>query len=197
MSMRVIAGKFGRRKLAGPSATDGKLRPTSDKLRETLFNILGAAVEGSVFVDVFAGTGAVGIEALSRGAREVIWVEKHRPTAALIRKNLSTCGELDARETTNIFVADGIRGIEQIAEQGTKADFVFLDPPYEDYHAAVSCLETISRVDSLAPQGKVIIEHSRRREMPARVGALERIRVVEQGDASLSFYKRTAGATDA
>jgi 16S rRNA (guanine(966)-N(2))-methyltransferase RsmD len=190
--MRIIGGKFGRRRLLGPPATGGKLRPTSDKLRETLFNILGSQVEGSVFVDAFAGTGAVGIEALSRGASEVWWIEKHRSAAGLIRRNLERLGALE--ESGGRVILDSVaQGLERIALQGTRADFLFLDPPYEDYDAAIIAMEAAGRAALLVPGGAVIVEHSRRRPMPLLIGVFERVRVVEQGDAALSFCRLRPG----
>src|SRR5277367_1500668 len=108
--MRVIAGKFRSRVLKGP----GKLclRPTSDRLRETLFNVLGASVEDSLFVDLFAGTGAIGVEAISRGARDVVFVESHAATARLLQQNLAALG---IRESAELNVADAVRGLEKLA----------------------------------------------------------------------------------
>lgn len=165
---------------------DLKLRPTSDRLRETLFNILGGMVEGAVFVDVHAGTGAVGIEALSRGAREVIFIEKHKPTVALIRKNLATLG---VKNNAQVIAADAVRGMEHIARQGTYANVIFLDPPYEDYDQYKRCLEWLGEHSLLAEGGCVVVEHLRKLELPQRVCKLERVRVVEQGDSTLSFYR--------
>src|SRR5216684_8548687 len=108
--MRVVAGKYRSRALK--SMRGLALRPSSDRLRETLFNILGAAVEGSVFVDVYAGTGAVGIEALSRGAREVLFIENHAAAASLIRKNLQALGIATGAE---ILATDAVRGMEWLA----------------------------------------------------------------------------------
>src|SRR5271155_4728673 len=108
--MRVIAGKYRSRTLKGPGAQ--RLRPTSDRLRETLFNILGPSVEDSLFVDLFAGTGAIGIEAVSRGAREVVFVESHAATARLLRQNLAA---LEIRESAELIVADAVRGLEKMA----------------------------------------------------------------------------------
>ncbi len=124
--MRVIAGKFGSRRLKSP----GKLlmRPTSDRLRETLFNVLGPTVEDSLFVDLYAGTGAIGIEAISRGARETIFVEEHAASARLIRKNLES---LDIAGGVEVIDGDAVRALEKIAKRHLVADFIFLDPPYK------------------------------------------------------------------
>src|SRR5580658_2756509 len=127
--MRVIAGIYRSRILK--SLKGLALRPTSDRLRETLFNVLGGAVDGARFIDVFAGTGAVGIEALSRGASEVVFIENHAPAAALIRCNLES---LDVRSGATVVAVDAVRGLERLAAKQRSGqpgyDFVFVDPPY-------------------------------------------------------------------
>jgi 16S rRNA (guanine966-N2)-methyltransferase len=184
--MRVIAGKFRSRTLKGPRGQ--ALRPTSDRLRETLFNILGAAVEDSVFVDAYAGTGAVGIEALSRGAKRAVFIEKHRTAVALIRKNLAHLGiEQDAE----VLPTDAVKGLAWLANEGTRADFVFADPPYGDDAEYDRVLGLLDKSPLLAPGGRVIFEHDRQRKLKERAGKLLRIRTVEQGDAVLSIYEWT------
>jgi 16S rRNA (guanine966-N2)-methyltransferase len=187
--MRVIAGKYRSRPLR--SLKGQALRPTSDRLRETLFNILGPAVEDATFVDLYAGTGAVGIEALSRGARLAIFVEQHAPATALIRRNLESLGIGGAAEILGV---DVLRGLKRLEARHAHAQFVFLDPPYaatEEYESALAFLG-----DSLlvAPGGRVIVEHLRKRALPERIGELELARVVEQGDAALSFYRLALAA---
>ncbi len=195
--MRVVAGTYrGRRlkSLRGPA-----LRPTSDKLRETLFNILGAAVTGSVFVDLYAGTGAVGIEALSRGARFVVFIEKHPPAVALIRDNLNSLGILSPSsnplndDSGNVLVlsADAVQGLKLVAERGLRADFVFADPPYADVRAYERSLNFLDESDVLNSGAWVIVEHAKRHRLPERLSRLLRARTLVQGDAALSLYKRT------
>jgi 16S rRNA (guanine966-N2)-methyltransferase len=182
--MRVIAGKFGSRSLKGPRGQ--ALRPTSDRLRETLFNIVGAAVEDSVFVDAYAGTGAVGIEALSRGAKRAVFIEKHRTAVALIRKNLAVLGiEQDAE----VLPTDAVKGLAWLANEGTRADFIFLDPPYADVNEYARVLEFLGTLSLLAPGGRVIVEHEKRRMLAEKMGQLVRVRIVEQGDGVLSIYQ--------
>jgi 16S rRNA (guanine966-N2)-methyltransferase len=186
--MRIISGKFRSRQLK--SLKGMALRPTSDRLREALFNVLGKCVQGALFVDVFAGTGAVGIEALSRGARQVVFIEKHRPAGTLIRKNLES---LEAAKSARILAVDAVQGLEVLIKSKTGGEtgpnIVFLDPPYgntEDYDRVLTCLgfETLLNEGSL-----VIAEHRRNFELPEAVGSLERVRVLRQGDAVLSFYR--------
>ncbi len=187
--MRVIAGKFRSRKLKGPGKL--RLRPTSDRLRETLFNILGAAVEESLFIDLYAGTGAIGIEAVSRGARETIFVEAHAASARLVRDNLETLG---VRAGVEVIEAEAVRGLERIAARHLVADFIFLDPPYENEEEHLIVLEYLDASHLVAPGGLVIVEHRNKTELPERLDRLERVRLLEQGDAALSFYRLAAAA---
>ena len=187
--MRVIAGKFRSRTLR--SLKGQMLRPTSDRLRETLFNILGPTVAGGTFMDLYAGTGAVGIEALSRGARHAILVEEHAPAVALIRRNLESLGIGGEAEVLGVKV---LRAIEQLELRHVHAQFIFLDPPYAADEEYESTLEALGESPVVAPEGRVIVEHLRKRELPEIVGELELARVVEQGDAALSFYRLALAA---
>lgn len=186
--MRVIAGTYRSRILK--SLKGLALRPTSDKLRETLFNVLGPSVAGSRFIDLFAGTGAIGIEALSRDAAEVVLVENHAPAAALIRKNLES---LDIRSGATVLPVDALRGLEKLASRpdrkSTLYDFVFLDPPYAAAKDYARVLEFLGSANLLADGGTVIVEHRRNFDLPEEAGALRRFRVLKQGDAALSFYR--------
>jgi 16S rRNA (guanine966-N2)-methyltransferase len=193
--MRVIAGTFRSRVLK--SLKGLALRPTSDRLRETLFNVLGSGVAGSRFVDLFAGTGAIGIEALSRGAAEVVFMENHLPAATLIRRNLDSLG---VRSGVTVLCADALRGLAMLASREKETqpgfDYVFLDPPYAaaaDYSRA---LRFLGFTNILAPGGILIAEHRRNFDLPGEVGALRRVRVLRQGDAALSFYRRGGAAED-
>jgi 16S rRNA (guanine(966)-N(2))-methyltransferase RsmD len=186
--MRIIAGKFRSRLLK--STKDLALRPTSDKLRETLFNVLGGLVDGARFMDLFAGSGAVGIEALSRGAREVIFVEKHPPTAALIKKNLES---LDIREGARVVSSDALKALEHLAKSSSTAtpgiDILFLDPPYAETEQYKIVLTFLGGANLLAENAVVIAEHQRSLDLRETFGKLERVRVLRQGDAALTFYR--------
>jgi 16S rRNA (guanine966-N2)-methyltransferase len=186
--MRVIAGKYKSRTLR--SLKGQMLRPTSDRLRETLFNILEPHVRGATFVDLYAGTGAVGIEAISRGARHAIFVEQHAPAVALIRRNLESLG-IGAAEVLNMNV---LRAIERMESHRAHAQFIFLDPPYAEDQEYASALDALGESPIVAPDARVVVEHLRKRELPERVGDLELARVVEQGDAALSFYRLSLAA---
>ncbi|HKD51354.1 MAG TPA: 16S rRNA (guanine(966)-N(2))-methyltransferase RsmD [Candidatus Acidoferrum sp.] len=191
--MRVIAGTYRSRILK--SLQGMALRPTSDRLRETLFNVLGPDVAGSRFIDLFAGTGAIGIEALSRGASELVFVENHPPAAALIRRNLESLG---VRRGAMVLATDAIRGLEKLASKAkgktSQYHYVFLDPPYASANDYARVLESLGSGNLVAPGGVVIAEHRRSFELPQEVGALKCYRVLKQGDAALSFYCRAAAA---
>jgi 16S rRNA (guanine(966)-N(2))-methyltransferase RsmD len=193
--MRIIAGSYRSRILK--SLKGLALRPTSDRLRETLFNVLGPTVAGARFLDVFAGTGAVGIEALSRGATQAAFIENHAPAAALIRRNLESLG---VRSGALVLPVDAVRGLEKLEARhrpGDPAfDFVFIDPPYaaaEEYDRVLSFLGNAS---FLAPGATVVAEHRRTLELPERVGRLRRARILRQGDASLTFYRIEPNASE-
>lgn len=187
--MRVIAGKYRSRVLKRPGKL--RLRPTSDPLRETLFNVLGPAVQESLFIDLFAGTGAIGIEAISRGARETIFVESHAAAVLLIRQNLESLG---IRASAEVIEADAVRGLEKLAARHLAADFIFLDPPYENEEDYIRVLDFLDSSHLIAPSGGVIVEHRESLELPERFTRLECSRILEQGDAALSFYRLAAAA---
>lgn len=188
--MRVIAGIYGSRVLR--SLKGLALRPTSDRLRETLFNVIGPAVEGARFLDLYSGTGAVGIEALSRGAREVVFVEKHLKAVALIRRNLASLGIANA----SVLALDAMRGLLKLSGAKSRPapafDYVFLDPPYDLAEEYQRVLDYLGSVPLVAEDGRVIAEHRSKIELPARPGFLVRYRVLKQGDAALSFYRQEA-----
>ena len=183
--MRIIAGKFRSRQLK--SLKGLALRPTSDMLRETLFNILGPRVEGSRFLDLFAGTGAVGIEAISRGATSTTFVENHHSAVRLIRENLAS---LEINAETRIIATSVNSALEKLQkERAAVFDFIFLDPPYineKDYEATLGALENSSLI---AESTIVIAEHHKSFELPASRAHFARVRVLRQGDAVLSFYR--------
>jgi 16S rRNA (guanine966-N2)-methyltransferase len=178
--MRVIAGKYRSRGLSSLPGID--IRPTSDRLRETLFNVLTAgnhaALEGSTWLDLFAGTGAVGIEAISRGAAMVRFVESSAAAVGVIRKNLKSLGIETGYE---ILQQDVGRGIEKLAG----ADFIFIDPPYRLEASYGQTLMALSE----KPVGLVIAEHQKRFDPGAEFGRLQRFRTLKQGEAALSFYR--------
>lgn len=188
--MRVIAGTYRSRPLR--SLRGLETRPTSDRLRETLFNVLAggdpARLAGTVWLDLYAGTGAVGIEALSRGARIVYFVEESARAAELVRQNLRSLGiESDCFE---VLERDVLAGLRRLDAQAVTCDFCFFDPPYRMSDAYEETLGFLSQARLLQPGSVVIAEHDRKFDPPAQVGALQRCRKLEQGDAGLSFYRK-------
>ena len=176
--MRIIAGAFKGRRLQAPAGLD--VRPTSDSLRETLFNVLGPGVAGARVLDAYAGTGALGLEALSRGALEATFVERDPRALATVRENVRRCG---AEGACALVRADFLRAT--LASHAF--DLVLLDPPYDVSDLAAVLARGVA---VLAPGGRLVLEHSRRRESPARSGDLERVRLLTAGDSALSFYSR-------
>ena len=186
--MRVIAGKFRSRPIASLRGMD--LRPTSDRLRETLFNVLTAGhpdrLEGTVWLDLYAGTGAVGIEALSRGARMVHFVDSSTQAADLIRNNLTSLG---LRAGFEVWPEDAQRAIAKIESRGILPQFIFLDPPYRMEGEYQRTLRRLGSLQAWVPDSLVITEHDKRYDPGETFGTLSRVRRLQQGDAALSFYR--------
>jgi len=184
--MRIIAGTHRSRTLQAPAGL--ATRPTSDRLRETLFNVLAPRIEGAAFLDLYAGSGAVGIEALSRGAARVDFVERAPAALAVLRGNLAKLGL-----TAGFRIHEGSVGLvlrRMKPSAGTAFNLVFLDPPYdaaEEYAATLNMLGG-SQAGLLAPAALLIAEHRKKERLEDKYGALERTRILEQGDAALSFY---------
>ena len=182
--VRVIAGSFRSRSLKAPPGL--ATRPTSDRLRETLFNVLAPRIQGAAFLDLYAGSGAVGIEALSRGAGPVVFVERAQPALKILRANLQRLGLHHNFQVHPGTVAAFLR-----ASRAQTFDIAFLDPPYdaaEEYERAAGLLGGAA-LGLLAPDAQVIAEHRRNDQLPESYGALLRKRLLQQGDASLSFYQ--------
>jgi len=186
--MRVIAGKFRSRPLQSLRGMD--LRPTADRLRETLFNVLTAgnpiAFRNKLWLDLCAGTGAVGIEALSRGAAQVYFVESSSPAARLIQRNLRS---LSLETGFEVLREDVTRALGKLEARKVTADFIFLDPPYRMETLYQQILELLSHSPLLGPEAVVVAEHDRRFDPGHGFASLHRYRKLEQGDAALSLYR--------
>jgi 16S rRNA (guanine966-N2)-methyltransferase len=182
--MRIIAGTYRGRRLK--TLKSGHLRPTSDQLRETLFDVLGPGVAGASFLDAYAGSGAVGLEALSRGAREVVFLEHHKPAIELIRTNLK---DLNVESGFRILNRPVITALERLGEEGARFDVVFLDPPYDQIREYHHALRELGRSSLLTQASVVVAEHSRRCELEERYANLLRSRLMRRGDSQLSFYR--------
>ena len=181
--MRIVAGTLKGRRLQSPE-WEG-LRPTSDKLRETLFNVLAPHIQGARVLDGYAGTGAVGIEALSRGAAHVTFVERDPRATALIEANLRHCGVSDRYA----IIRAGFAGIERPPATGP-FEVIFLDPPY----GAGELWAALDAAEPLVGEGTLLVlEHARRDLAPETKGTLNRMRLITSGDSALAFYRRQAG----
>jgi 16S rRNA (guanine966-N2)-methyltransferase len=187
--MRVIAGQYRSRPLRSLRGTD--IRPTSDRLRETLFNVLCAgnpeALAASVWLDLYAGTGAVGIEALSRGAGMVYFVESSKPAAELIAENLQSLG---ISAGFKIVKTEAGKAPGKLEALGVAADSVFLDPPYQMREEYARTLTALAGSKLLRAGSVVIAEHEKKFDPGDTFGELRRFRKLVQGDAALSFYRR-------
>ena len=172
--MRVIGGEFRSRGLKPVPGMD--VRPTSDRLRETLFNVIAPLIDGAFFVDAYAGSGAIGIEALSRGASRVVLIERNKTAIGVIRGNVKELGIARRVDVVHSKAATSIAAYP--------ADIVFLDPPYDLLEEYDACLEALS----LKPPALVIAQHSSRVSLQPAYGELRRTRVLKQGDSALSFY---------
>ena len=181
--MRIIAGKFGSQPLAAPKGW--KTRPTSDRLRETLFNVLSPRIQGAIFADLYAGTGAAGIEALSRGARRVYFAENAIPPLAALHGNLTKLG---IGPEAQVEAAGTLPLLRRLTQEGVQLDIVFLDPPYSDRRAYEDTLQLLTDQPLLGPGGIVIAEHSSRLRPPLGVAGLQPYRTLRQGEAALTFF---------
>ena len=177
--MRIIAGSLKGRRLDAPPGQD--VRPTSDSLRETLFNILASDVDGARVLDAFAGTGAVGLEALSRGARHVTFIEREPRVIKVLERNVAAC---DVANACAIIRGDFTAVATRTIANGS-IDIAFLDPPYDrtDLDAVV-----LAAAPLVAAGGQIVLEHAKRRASPESAGSLTRTRVLTAGDSALSFY---------
>lgn len=187
-TVRVIAGQYRSRRLRSLRGLD--IRPTSDRLRETLFNVLCAgnpeALAGTKWLDLYAGTGAVGIEALSRGAAMAYFVESSKPAADLIARNLKSLGIVSGFQ---IMKAEADKALRQWESAGVLADYVFLDPPYRLLEEYARMLGALTKSKLLRESSVVIAEHEKKFDPGDAFGTFERYRKLEQGDAALSFYR--------
>jgi 16S rRNA (guanine(966)-N(2))-methyltransferase RsmD len=186
LKMRVIAGTYRSRQLLAPRGL--QTRPTSDRLRETLFNILAPRLQSCRFVDLYAGTGAVGIEALSRGAAHVWFAENAEPALASLRQNLAAL-----KISRDFTLEDRGTGamLQRLSKLTQPIDLVYLDPPYEaedEYSGTLNFFGSVRGRAILAPHALVVAEHSSKGKLAMRYGVLEHTRLLKQGDAALSFF---------
>ena len=187
--MRVIAGKYRGRNLKSPPSLE--VRPTSDRLRETLFNVIAARIEDVRFLDLCAGSGAVGIEALSRGAAHATFVDRSRKMCELIKANIDLCRiERNESEVVQAEALDYLRRfIAKQPDSGKPWDIVFFDPPYVIDYLPILEIFGSRPASLLTEEGILIVEHHHKNDLPQALGELTRDRVLKQGDSALSFYE--------
>ncbi len=185
--MRITGGSFRGRRLKGPRGRS--LRPTSDMVRKAIFDVLGPeGAKGRRVLDLFAGSGALGFEALSRGAQEVVFVEKDKGAADLIKQNIQA---LDVLERTRVFNLEAKKAIRVLAERGWSFDLILLDPPYKEEKSSEVVLREIIDRGILVPGGVLVLEHSALRA-PSPPEGLNPVRVKRYGDTAVSFFIREA-----
>ena len=191
--MRIIAGKYRGRNLKSPSSL--QVRPTSDRLRETLFNVIAPVIADARFLDLCAGSGAVGIEALSRGASHVTFVDKSRRMCALVKANIDLCRIPE--EEAVVVQAEAPDFLARSRRQKLSPwDIIFFDPPYAlDYSAVIELLGTHTG-NLLTADGLLIVEHHHKNSLPEQVGSIIRSRTLKQGDSALSFFKNFEPSVD-
>ncbi|MBI3812295.1 MAG: 16S rRNA (guanine(966)-N(2))-methyltransferase RsmD [Nitrospirae bacterium] len=179
--MRVIAGEAKGRRLKGPRGAE--TRPTSDKVKEALFSILGNRIVDARMLDLFAGSGGVGIEALSRGAAHLDFIEVDEAISDTLEENLTACGFSDR---ASVYRMDAFRFIKQILRS---YDLVFADPPYHTWHLK-KLLPVLGQGVMITPDGLVVVEHFHKIELPKELGSLEAVRSYEYGDTVLTLYRK-------
>ena len=180
--MRIIAGEFKGRRLA---AVRGRIRPTSDKVREAIFNILGPRVLGAQVLDLFAGTGALTLEALSRGAAGAVLVDEDGAALGVLRENLESLGIKERVRVLALPVAGALR---KLAAQGARFSLIFLDPPYGRGWAQKT-LKALEASGLLMPDASIVAEHSHREALPEHLGGLCLIQTRRYGDTQVAFYE--------
>ena len=189
LTLRIIAGKYRGRNLKSPPSLE--VRPTSDRLRETLFNVIAPRIAGVRFLDLCAGSGAVGIEAISRGATHATFIDSSRGMCALIKTNLELCRV--ERSESDVIQSEALdylrRFVSKQPDSGKPWDIVFFDPPYTSNYLPI--LETFGAHSSslLTEAGVLVVEHSQKNNLPEELRSLVRYRVLKQGDSALSFYE--------
>lgn len=184
MHLRVISGSFKGQILKAVPGTD--TRPTTDKVKEAIFNIIGPYFEGGTCLDLFAGSGGLGIEALSRGMDKAIFVDRDGKAVKTVRENVARCS---AEKRCEIYRNDAFRALKALKKRGMVFDCIFLDPPYKQQNL-VSLLEMISEWSLLAEDGVIVCEHSADVSLPGKVGGLNCIKTATYGMITISIYKK-------
>lgn len=190
--MRVIAGTAKGKRLKAPSGLN--TRPVTDMIKEALFNVLGAQVSGSRFLDLFAGSGSVGIEALSRGAALVVFIDRDSRAAAVVKDNLNNCGFDQARY--EVYRNDVFKAIDILERRRAKFDYIYIDPPFTDEEIFDRILHRIDQAKIMNSKGIVIIRTRRKRVLPGDLNFLKAYRVNDYGESTLHYYNRNEEDAD-
>lgn len=183
--MRIVAGTAKGRTLTGPKPTSKHIRPTADRVRETLFNMLGQFLDGQAVLDLYAGTGALGLEALSRGAGRAVLVDQDREAQALCRENTDHLGFTSQVE---LLAQPVSRALESLGRRGDRFELIFADPPYAA-RVVETVLDGVMGAGLLAPSGMVVVEHDKREPAPQTHAGLTREDQRRFGDTLVSFYR--------
>ncbi|MCS1351375.1 16S rRNA (guanine(966)-N(2))-methyltransferase RsmD [Mechercharimyces sp. CAU 1602] len=181
--MRVIAGDYRGARLK--AVAGNRVRPTTDRVKESLFQVIGPFFTGGRVLDLFAGTGALGIEALSRGCTEAIFVDVARTSLDVVRKNL----EVVRAPEQKVIRGDARMVLRKLGKEQKGFDLIFMDPPYGD-DVALELLELVSVAQLLTTEGMIVLEQPTVRQMPAELGELERVRILSYGDTTIHLYER-------
>lgn len=181
--MRVISGTARGKRLQAPRGMD--TRPITDMIKEALFNVIGSSINGASLLDLFAGSGSVGIEALSRGAQLIVFIDNSNDAVRVINKNLKNCG-FDAG--FELYRNDVFRALEILAKRNTRFDYIYVDPPFTVETIFEPLLQTLDRLSLLAPNGRIIIRTPRRMHLSAELKSLEEYRVNNYGESTLHYY---------
>lgn len=181
--MKILTGEFRGQSIGLTPHQD--MRPTSDLARQAIFNTLQGAPEGRRVLDVFGGTGALGFEAISSGAREAVWIEKNPVLARVIEK---TAAELGVSDRSRVIVADALAALKDLGKRGDRFDLIFLDPPY---HAGlgVPAVELVARLGVFAPGAIVVLETHKTEDPPPAIGSLRAVKTKRHGDTKITFYR--------
>jgi 16S rRNA (guanine966-N2)-methyltransferase len=182
-AVRVISGTARGKRLQAPRGMD--TRPITDMIKEALFNVIGSSIKGASLLDLFAGSGSVGIEALSRGARLTIFIDNSNDAIRVIKKNLKNCGFKDGFE---VYRNDVFRALEILAKRNARFDYIYVDPPFTVEAIFEPLLKTLDRLPLLAPNGRIIIRTPRRMHLAAELKSLEEYRVNNYGESTLHYY---------
>lgn len=183
--MRIITGKARGLKLIAPKNMD--VRPTSDRVKESFFNIIGTKIVGTHVLDLFAGTGNLGLEAWSRGAEKVVFIDESQTSLQLVRNNIA---KAKAENETKVIKGNAVKLIADLSAKGEKFDFIFCDPPYNKGLPA-QIIEQVAKYDIVLPGGYLIIEHSQHESLPELTMKFELIRCEKYGETLISFLRCT------